>query len=415
MTPLDPRTSRPRRIALFTGNYVDVVDGVAKSTRRLASHLRDRGDDVRVFCPVGPDPAFVPGPEVFALPTVPLLGFGQDGYRYAFRLGSRTREALLRFDPDIIHVASPDRAAAQAIDWGRRRGVPVVGSFHTNFASYFRFLRGWGWLQPIAWRFVTRFYGRLDEFYVPTESMLEELRAHGLRTPAKIWSRGVDTERFSPNHRSRAWRRSMGVADDEVLVTFIARLYWEKGARRLAETLAALRDRGVPHRAMIVGEGPAESYLREALPNAIFTGFLEGQALSAAYASSDIFFYPSETDTFGNVTLEAMASGLPVVAADAPGTRCVVSDAASRLVSPGEPEAFVDTLEGLVCDAVTRRRLSRAAHQRAIGFAWTKTLDRMSNHYDDVIRRFPRHRRDEPADRHTAPDVDGFASAAPRG
>ena len=383
-----PRSAAPRRIAVFVGNYVDVVDGVAKTIRRWVQHLRERGDEVVVFAPVGPNPAFEVGPEVHALPTLPLLGFAQDGYRYAYRLDASTRAALDELDPQIVHVASPDRAASCAIDWARERGVPVVGSFHTNFASYFRFLRGWGWLESIAWRFVCGFYGRLDEVYVPTASMLDELREHGLRAPAQIWSRGVDLERFAPAARSLAWRRAHGIADDEVVIAFVARLFWEKGVRKLARVLTALRDRGVRHRVLIAGEGPAHSFLRKQLPDARMIGFVTGEELSRAYASADLFVYPSETDTFGNVTLEALASGLPVVAADAPGTRCVIGESsAGRLIDPRDDAAMLDAVEALVRDEALRRAAAKAASARAAEFSWFQTLERLSVHYDRMIAR----------------------------
>ncbi len=375
-------SSPPRRIAVFVGNYVDVVDGVAKTIRRLVAHLQARGDEVRVFAPEGPNPAFEVGPELRPLPTLPLLGFAQKGYRYAYRLDGATRRELEAFDPQVVHVASPDRAASQAIAWARRRNVPVVGSFHTNFASYFRFLRGWGWLEPIAWRFVTGFYGRFDEVYVPTPSMLAQLREHGLENPAKIWARGVDLERFSPRWRDMSWRRIRGIEDDEVVIAFVARLFWEKGARQLAAVLRELESRGVAHRVLIVGEGPARGFLERRLPRAVFTGFIEGEELSRAYASSDLFFYPSQTDTFGNVTLEAMASGLPVVAADAPGTRCVVdAPRVGALIDPEDGPGMVAALEAMVLDAALRRSKAREARHHAERFSWPQTLDGIREAY----------------------------------
>ena len=386
MNAVVERTTPSRRIAVFVGNYVDVVDGVAMSIRRLVAHLLERGDQVRVFAPAGPSPAYPAGSELHPVPALPLLGFAQDGYRYAHRLDAQTRQALEAFDPEVIHIASPDRAASQAIEWARDKGKPVVGSFHTNFASYFRFLRGWSWLEPIAWRFQCGFYDRMDLVNIPTQSMLDTLRSRGLRAPARIWARGVELERFSPQHRDLDWRRARGIGDEEVVIAFVARLFWEKGVRKLASVLQALEARGVRHRVLIAGEGPARSFLERELPEAIFTGFITGRELSTAYASADIFFYPSETDTFGNVTLEAMASGLPVVAADAPGSRCVVeAPAVGSLISPKRETEMMDALFELASNEVTRRRKSVAARAHANRFEWSRCLEAMRQSYETVI------------------------------
>ncbi len=377
----------PRRVAVFAGNYVDVVDGVSKTIRRLVAHLRRRGDQVMVFAPCGPDPALTKDPQQVVLPSVPLCGVGQPGYRYSFCLSGAAREALEAFGPDLVHLTGPGCASAGAITWARRRAIPVVGSFHTNFASYFRFLRGWRWFEPVAWKLVTRFYSALDRVFVPTPSMLEELRRKRMTASAEVWARGVELSEFSPERRDLAWRRGMGIQDDEVVVTFIARLNWEKGLKRLARVLEALEARGVRHRVMIVGEGPGESYLRDRLPRAIFTGFLSGDALRRAYASGDVFVYPSETDTFGNVTLEAMASGLPVVAVDAPGTRCVAGDSAGVVLCDRDDiTGLTHALAEFVEDSNRRREAGDRARERAARFTWSAVLDGLCSSYEDVLR-----------------------------
>ena len=222
---------RPRRVAVFVGNYADVVDGVSRTTRRLVADLRERGDEVQVFAPCGPRPAMSTDPRQQYLPSIPLFGFGQAGYRYALGLGTKGREVLERFAPDLIHVASPDRASQQAMRWGRAHGVPLVGSFHTNFASYFRYLWPWRWMEGVVWRFTTRFYNAFDRVLVPTASMLQELREHGMSTPASIWSRGVDLQRLRPTRRDARWGRSLGLTRGEVVGTLAATLCGANGLR----------------------------------------------------------------------------------------------------------------------------------------------------------------------------------------
>ncbi len=165
--------------------------------------------------------------------------------------------------------------------------------------------------------------------------MADVLHEHGVTAEIKLWTRGVELDRFGPDHRSETWREARGFAPADVVVAFIGRLVWEKGLDVYAEVISGLQARGLPARALVVGEGPAQEALRGRLDaTAVFTGHLEGGELSTAYASADLFLFPSETETFGNVTLEALASGLPVVAADAAGSRMLVNDGVTGRLCP---------------------------------------------------------------------------------
>ncbi|WP_243664313.1 glycosyltransferase family 4 protein, partial [Rhodothermus marinus] len=231
------------------------------------------------------------------------------------------------------------------------------------------------------------FYRQCRQIYVPSTSMIEILRAHGIDQNLYLWERGVDTGLFNPAQRSSAWRRNvLGVADDEVVVAYVGRLVWEKGLDVLAATINRLRQEQVPHRCLIVGEGPARHELEARLPEAIFTGYLEGRELARAYASADVFFFPSETETFGNVTLEAMASGLPAVCADAPGSNMLIEHGRTGfLATPGRVEEFAGYLRRLILDAELRRTMSRHALERARHFDWEAVLNRLYGYYLDVL------------------------------
>jgi glycosyltransferase involved in cell wall biosynthesis len=216
--------------------------------------------------------------------------------------------------------------------------------------------------------------------------MADILREHGITEGLRLWQRGVETDRFNPAHRSRDWRRTHGIADDEVVVTFVSRLVWEKGLDVYADVIEALQARDVPHRSLVVGDGPARNEIEDRLPETVFTGYLRGDALSRAYASSDVFLFPSDTETFGNVTLEAMASGLPTVCADAVGSRDLVADGTTGfLCPPGDADAFTDAVQRLVTDAETRQDMAAAALERAQTFAWDAILARMNDYYDEVL------------------------------
>src|SRR5690606_31960193 len=220
----------------------------------------------------------------------------------------------------------------------------------------------------------------------PSPSMAEVLRSHGIESGLRLWSRGVDTSRFNPSRRSNEWRRSMGVGDDEILVSFIGRLVWEKGLRVFADVIQNVEQRGIPHRSMIVGEGPALTELRERLPSTLFTGYLEGTALARAYASSDVFLFPSDTETFGNVTLEAMASGVPTVCADATGSRTLVVHGETGLLVPaGNSAAFTEAGRDLRGAHAERGRRGGDAPLRGRQYDWDTVLMHIVRWYDEII------------------------------
>jgi glycosyltransferase involved in cell wall biosynthesis len=197
---------------------------------------------------------------------------------------------------------------------------------------------------------------------------------------------------FNPQQRQPDWRRAQGIADQEVVIGFVGRIVLEKGLDVFASAVAQLESRGLKTRALIVGDGPARNWFEQRLPNARFTGFLQGQALATAYANMDIFFNPSITETFGNVTLEAMASGLPTVCANATGSRSLVAHGVSGLlVAPGDITAYADALTLYTTDSVARRHAGNAGLSRAQAYDWNKILNQVLNNYHDalVARRQP--------------------------
>ncbi len=239
-----------------------------------------------------------------------------------------------------------------------------------------------GWAGAI----LRSFYNKCLMVYPPSESMARILRDEGFSQNVRVWSRGVDSDLFSPARRSLEWRRSLGVGDDEVLVTFVGRLVKEKNTDLVVRIFKRLRERGIAFRAMFVGNGPEEETIKAALPDALFAGFLVGEALSRAYASADIFLFPSESETFGNVTLEAMASGLPTVCADASGSRSLVVDGETGYLVPASDEAgFIERLSRLIADADLRARMGKAARQQAQKFSWDDILSGLLQSYADVV------------------------------
>jgi phosphatidylinositol alpha 1,6-mannosyltransferase len=366
------------RLALFSGNYNYTRDGSNQALNRLVAFLLERGARVRVYSPTGPRPAFEPQGELFSVPSLSMPGRGD--YRLALGLTPAARADLRRFSPTAVHVSAPDLLGLQARDFARRLGLPTVASLHTRFETYLAYY-GLDWLRPSAERYLWRFYGGCDRILAPNAPLAEILASQGLGDKVGVWGRGVDRLRFSPCRRDVAWRRALGVNDDEVVVTFLGRLVVEKALDVWAETLERLEGRGV--RPMVIGDGPAGDWLRARLPNAIFTGLLSGEDLGRALASGDILFNPSLTEAFGNATLEAMASGLAVVCPEAPSTSALVTHAEDGvLVKDPTIAAFADAIDDLVADPMRRLRLGRAALATSANHDWTRSCAPVLDVYD---------------------------------
>lgn len=372
------------RVALFTGNYNYIKDGVALTLNRLVAFLEKRGIPVLVFAPVAEQPAFdsvgelVPVPS-FAIPT-------RKEYRIATGFPKAQRARLAAFRPTLFHIAVPDILGYQALKLAEQWNVPVVASYHTRYDTYLRFY-GLGLLERLGQRYMRNFYNRVRRVYPPSESMAEIIRREGQSQHVEVWARGVDSELFSPEKRDMAWRRALGIADDEVAISFAGRLVKEKNTAVYMRVMNMLAGRGLRVRPLVIGDGPEMAVMKAGLKNGVFAGFLHGEDLARAYASSDVFFFPSESETFGNVTLEAMASGLPAVNAIASGSNSLVIEGETGyLVSAADDAGLAARLEALVRDEALRKRMGDAARARALTFSWDAILSGLLDSYRTVLR-----------------------------
>ncbi len=372
------------RVALFSGNYNMVTDGANRALNRLVAYLLGHGAAVRVYSPTVAKPAFAPSGDLVSLPSVPLPGRGE--YRLPLMLSLRVRRDLAAFAPNAVHVSSPDIAAHRAVSWARARRIAVLGSVHTRFDTYPRYYN-MAWVEPVVTALLRRFLRRCDALVAPSESFAQVLRDQRMNYDISLWSRGVDRALFNPGRRDLAWRRDLGIGDDEVAIGFLGRLVMEKGLDVFADTIDDLAARGIRHRVLVVGEGPARDWFEARLPQAVFAGFQGGADLPRAVASMDVLFNPSITETFGNVTLEAMACGLPVVAAEATGSESLVDDHVSgRLIRPGAIRAFAEALRGYIENPAMRAAHGAAGEMRAGDFSWDRINQAVADTYLRLIR-----------------------------
>jgi glycosyltransferase involved in cell wall biosynthesis len=373
------------RIALFSGNYNYVRDGANQALNRLVGYLLRQGANVRVYSPMIDEPAFEPTGDLVSLPSTPFPG--RPEYRVPLGLPREVRRDLERFRPNIIHISSPDISAHRAVSWARARNLPAVASVHTRFETYLSYYH-LQLFEPMLRAGLRRLYRRCDALLAPAESMAAVLRAQRMNSNIHIWTRGVDREQFNPGRRDMDWRRSLGIADGELAVMFLGRLVLEKGLDVFAATIRELKRRGVPHHPLVIGEGPAKAVFEEQMPTGVFIGQQIGDQLGRAVASADVFLNPSITEAFGNVTLEAMACGLPVVAAAAVGTTSIVRDGQTgTLVKPGDTNGFADALEAYARDPDLRCRHGEAGLAYAATMDWDEINASVLRVYESVIGR----------------------------
>jgi glycosyltransferase involved in cell wall biosynthesis len=351
------------RIALVTDTYSPQVNGVTTVVRRIADLLARSGHAAAVVAPAYPDDR-ERRPGELRVPSLPFPPY--PAIRLSLPLRRRVARFLDAFEPHLVHVATEGPLGFLGRGWALRHGVPLVTSYHTDFPQYARHYGG-GRLEPLVWRWLVWFHGPAVMTHTPGAAVRDQLVARGL-SRAVVWGRGVDSRHFRPERRDADWRRALGVRDEQAVVLHVGRLAPEKNLGLLIDAWRlAAPQLGGRAQLVIAGEGPDGARLRAALPDARHIGFLDRDALAALYASADVCVLPSRTETCGLVALEAMASGLPVIAADAGGFRESVRPGWNGFLTPiGDPAAMARHIVDLATDPVLRTQLAAGARATAV-------------------------------------------------
>lgn len=373
------------RVALFSGNYNYVMDGPVRALNKLVAHLENRGHEVLVFAPTSKTSYLDHAGELVSLPS--SAAPRRPEYRIALGLYGHAKKRLKDFEPNLIHVSAPDLGGLGALNYGRKHNIPVVASFHTRFDTYPRYY-GLGWAEKYLTKYMRFFYGRCEHVYPPSQSMADELLRDGIGREMRLWTRGVDSALFNPEKRDMDWRRSVGLADDALAVMFVGRLVLEKGIDHFAQSVRAAQAAHRNIRPLIVGGGPELDYFKRQCPDGVFLGHQAGDDLARAYAGGDIFFNPSITETFGQVTLEAMASGLPALCANAAGSLSLVDEGVTGFIAPPDVTAFTNKLNQLAGDAALRAEMGAAGRKKALTFSWDAVLDDLITNYREAMNAF---------------------------
>jgi glycosyltransferase involved in cell wall biosynthesis len=369
-------------LAIVTETYPPEVNGVAMTVGRLVDGLRGNGHRVRVFRPrqhaSDPDRGMQENGDL-ALPGFPLPGYA--GLRFGLPAKRRLRAAWRAARPDAVHVVTEGPLGWSAVAAARSLGIPVTSGFHTNFDRYSRHY-GVGWLQPAVASCLRSFHRRTRATLVPTEALAASLSGEGL-SGVRVVGRGVDVALFDPARRSDALRAEWGMLADDLVVLYVGRLAAEKNIDLALRAFAAIKERCANARFVLVGDGPLRAKLERRYPAHHFAGQRLGCDLATHYASGDIFLFPSLTETFGNVTQEAMASRLAVVAFRSAAAAQVIFDGENgRTVAPGDDEAFIQAAAAMTHSRVVLQELRERARRSVSGKGW----DVVSLRFEAVLR-----------------------------
>lgn len=360
--PIVPDTSPPLSVVIVTETFTPEVNGVAVTLASLVRGLAGAGHRVAVVRPRREDAgaALPRGVEQLTVPGAPVLVY--PGVRFGFPAARRLRRLWRRTRPDVVYVATQGPLGWSAARAAGALGVPVVSGYHTNFVDFARHYR-LGGTVPLINAYLRRFHNRTRATLVPTGELRDALGEAGYRN-VEVLRRAVDTTLFDSAKRDPALRRTWGVEADDPVVVWVGRIGWEKNLNLAVRGFEALRREAPSARFVWVGDGPARSRLQRAHPDYIFAGIRHGDELARHYASADVFLFPSLAETYGNVTLEALASGLAVVAYDYGAAReHITRGADGYLVTPGDEERFIGWAAHLGRHAGARRRLQARARR----------------------------------------------------
>lgn len=377
LAPLTAACSRKLRVSVVTETYPPEINGVAMTIGRMVEGLLDRGHAVQLIRPRQHRDDYPRCKQ--SLDILPLPGFPIPFYRelrVGLPAGRLLAEQWRKAPPDVVHIVTEGPLGYSALNIANRLGLRVISDFHTNFHRYSRHYGAGVLAHPII-AYLRRFHNRTHGTLVPTEELAEELRALGF-TNLGVLARGIDTRLFNPEHRDAALRRTWGVGPDDLVALCVGRIAAEKNLQQVLAAYQVLREHRPTTRLVLVGDGPMTARLRARHPDVVFPGMRTGADLAAHYASADLFLFPSLTETFGNVTLEAMASGLAVVAFDYAAARRHIVHGHNGLLAPcGDSAAFNAAVRQLAVDSFLINRLGVAARQAVTNFDWEQIHDQL--------------------------------------
>jgi len=360
------------KIAFFAEILIEDFDGASRTMFQLIHRIPKDQFEFLFICGVGPDT--IAGFECMRIPaaTIPI----NKTYKMAIPWfsGGRMRKKLEAFQPDVIHIATPSLLGEFALKYAKEKQIPVLTIYHTHFISYVDYYlksspRLANFIRSLIAKSQHAFYNRCERIYVPSAEMKSALLSWNVEAwRLQLWQRGMDTQLFSAKKKDKGMIRAL-VGNDEPVILFASRLVWEKNLETLCNIYQLSQDQNLPYNFLIVGDGVAFEDCQRRMPKAIFTGKVDHQQLSILYASADVFLFPSISESYGNVVVEAMASGLPCVIADGGGSRNFIQQGENGfLCPPNQADDYLDKITKILQDDNLRQQFV------AEGLSYSKTL-----------------------------------------
>lgn len=370
------------KIAIFTDTYTPQVNGVAKTLERLTNYLHRKGIDYTLFAPQNVKDNNENN-HVQKMKSIPLAVYPE--CRLALPNLHFVKKKLEHFQPDLIHVATPFTMGLLGKYYAIKLNIPLVGSYHTDFDAYLSYYK-MEFLSAVLWNYLRWFHNSLQKTFVPsleTFKQLKEKQFHHLN----IWSRGVDCNLFNPKGNDAGIRQNYSITAKHIL-TYAGRLAPEKDIETLQSVIAMVNEnRANDVHWLIAGDGPLAKEMKARFnKNVTFTGYLKPERLAHVYAASDLMVFPSATETFGNVVLESMACGTPVIGANAGGVKNIISNTKNGLLcTPKCPHEFANAIHSLLEDQDARQKMGIAARHYALSQSWDNIFARLVDEYADVL------------------------------
>ncbi|MBV8358677.1 MAG: glycosyltransferase family 1 protein [Deltaproteobacteria bacterium] len=372
-----------RHICFVTETYPPEINGVALTLARLVKGLAMRGHAVSMIRPYQRVlDSTASDLSVTLVRGLPLPGY--NGLQCGLPAGHLLKRVWTKQRPDIVYVATEGPLGWSAVCTARRLRIVTLSGFHTNYHSYSRHYR-LGFLQPLVFRYLRCLHNRTCGTMVPSFDLRDGLHALGFKNLTYL-GRGVDSSLFAPEHRCAELRQSWGLSDRGLAVLYVGRIAPEKNLRLAIEAYRAMCQVDDSIKFILVGDGPLRSILQIQYPNLIFCGTRTGEALARHYASGDIFLFPSETETFGNVTLEAMASGVAVVAYNYAAAKLHITHGETGLLAPcGDSKAFIGLATRLVREMGWLYQLRTQAREYAAALSWSDVIEKFESWLTDAL------------------------------
>ena len=372
------------KIAFFTETFLPKVDGIVTRLTKTIEYLVKNGDDVIVFCPEGSPNNYkgakIVGVAAMPLPLYPELKLGLPG--------PAVSDALEDFQPDLIHVVNPAVLGLGGIWLAKTNNIPLIASYHTHLPKYLEYY-GMGMLEPLLWELLKAAHNQALLNLCTSTAMVNELESKGIKRTA-LWQRGVDTNSFKPEYRNQNMRTKLlgSYPDTGSLLIYVGRLSAEKQIERIKPVLENIPDASLA----LVGDGPYRNQLEKIFENTKtnFVGYLAGEELASAYASGDIFLFPSSTETLGLVLLEAMAAGCPVIGANKGGIPDIINDGINGcLYDPDQEDngekSLIDATKKILRDSSTKEKMRIAARTEAEKWDWNQATLQLKNYYTKTL------------------------------